>query len=152
LCESPAEVLLIEHGSSILAPGGSFALSTHESAISVQPLGACKTGNIVAYDMYTNRQYDTRLSGMEDVILGNVNGIIYIAGWKGSYYEVWSMAHSESLTTKLSADGGVAPRNLTFVGSFPNTDRGTFEFQPNGTQMLVKGYDKVAKKQRVWKI
>jgi hypothetical protein len=62
------------------------------------------------------------------------------------------MPHSETFTTRYSADGGVAPRNLTFIGTFPSIDRETFEFQNNGTQTLIVGYDKTAKRHRIWRI
>jgi ELWxxDGT repeat protein len=132
-------------------PGGAESLSKAQSALSVDYRTTCNASS-TTYEPYRHATYDARLAGHEDVVLGNVNGIIYLAGWKSNRHEVWSMAHSESLTTRYTADGGVAPRNLNFVGSFSNIERGTLEFQPSGTQMLMKGYDKVAAKQRAWKL
>jgi ELWxxDGT repeat protein len=138
-------------GPSTSTPGGSDLLRHAQSALSVSYDSVCNGSSGGTYEPYSHANYDSRLVGHEDVILGNAGGIVYIAGWKSNRYEVWSMPHSESLTTRYTPDGGVAPRNLTFVGSYPNIKRGTLEFQPIGGQMLMKGYDTVAARQRMWK-
>jgi ELWxxDGT repeat protein len=139
------------------APNGGYYLALDESAISVEAPYSCTTdftpfGQPTEYSIYRQRLYDTRLANYEDIVLGNMNGTIYIAGWKVNRYEVWAMPHSESLATRYSADGGVAPRNLTFVGSLANVRRKTLEFMPANNQMLFKGFDSAAKKYKVWKI
>ncbi len=124
-------------------------LSGSAGLISVTPASSCmfagtnSAGN-PQLALWTGSNYDVRLAGYEDIILGNVNGIIYIAGWKSDRYEVWSMPHSETFTTRYLPNGEVAPRNLTYRGFF-NFERGSFKFETNQNQMIASGFSLVTR-------
>jgi hypothetical protein len=67
-------------GVSYIVPGQvSTNIGFYETGISIQPGTTCKT-EAPTGNSWTNREYDSRLSGMQDIVLGSNNGIVYIAG------------------------------------------------------------------------
>jgi ELWxxDGT repeat protein len=133
--------------------GFSYFFSGVNGLMSVEYGPQCYAPNSGNPFYYRAAMPDSRIGTFEDVVLGSANGRVYIAGWKENNggYEVWSMAHAESFTRRLNANGMQDQRIMQYEGKF-NVDRGTLKFQPAPTMMLMQGYDPAAKQQKRWKL